>query len=66
MLGLGGSGIRATMVVGQATRHAATHRPDVVLLMLGTNDALNEANAAATVPNELLSIMRSFDAVSRT
>jgi lysophospholipase L1-like esterase len=59
----GVSGIRATTVVGQATRHATTHRPDVVLLMLGTNDALNEANAADTVPNELLSIMRSFDAI---
>jgi lysophospholipase L1-like esterase len=59
----GVSGIRATTVVGQARSLAATHRPDVVLLMLGTNDALNEANAAATVPGELLAIMRGIDAV---
>ncbi len=31
--------------------------------MLGTNDALNEADAASTVRGELLSIMRSIDAV---
>lgn len=59
----GVSGIRATAVVEQAQGLAAQHRPDVVLLMLGTNDALNEANAASTVPGELLSIMRGIDAV---
>ena len=59
----GVSGIRATQVVGQAQALATSHRPDVVLLMLGTNDALNEANAASTVPGELLSIMRSIDGV---
>lgn len=59
----GVSGIRATTVVGQAGDLATTHRPDVVLLMLGTNDALNEADAANTVPGELLAIMRSIDAV---
>jgi lysophospholipase L1-like esterase len=60
----GVSGIRATTVVGQATDLATSHRPDVVTLMLGTNDALREANAADTVPGELLSIMRSLDAVN--
>ena len=35
-------GIRSTEVVGLSTQLATTYRPDVVLLMLGTNDALNE------------------------
>ena len=60
---VGVSGIRATQVLDQVADHAARFRPDVTLLMLGTNDALNEANAADTVPGELLAMMREIDAV---
>ena len=59
---LGVSGIRATTVISQAKGHASTYRPDVVLLMLGTNDALNEADAAATVPGDLMRIMQNLQA----
>ncbi|WP_246520574.1 putative Ig domain-containing protein [Microvirga arabica] len=56
------SGITATEVVGLATNIASTYRPNVVLLMLGTNDALRESNAADTVPGELLTIMQRIAA----
>ncbi len=60
----GVSGIRATTVLGQAAGIGRAHRPDLVLLMLGTNDALNEGDAAATVPGEILAIMRAIEAAS--
>jgi glucose/arabinose dehydrogenase/lysophospholipase L1-like esterase len=58
----GVSGITSTQVVGLSTQIANTHQPDVVLLMLGTNDALRETNAANTVPGELLQIMQNIAA----
>jgi lysophospholipase L1-like esterase len=58
----GVSGITSTEVVGLSTQIANTHQPDVVLLMLGTNDALRESNAADTVPGELLQIMQNIAA----
>ena len=58
----GVSGITSSEVVGLSTQIANTHQPDVVLLMLGTNDALRESNAADTVPGELLQIMQNIAA----
>ena len=60
----GVSGITATEVATFAGDLAGETRPDVVLLMLGTNDALREGDAAQTVPGELLSIMRSIASVA--
>ncbi len=56
----GVSGITSTEVVGLSTQLATTYRPDVVLLMLGTNDALRESDAASTVPGEILKIMQNI------
>lgn len=60
----GVSGITATEVAGLAQDLAQQTQPDVVLLMLGSNDALREGDAAQTVPGELLSIMRSIVSVT--
>jgi lysophospholipase L1-like esterase len=46
-------------VAGALQRHA----PETVLLMIGTNDVLREANAAATVPNEIVGIINQIHAV---
>lgn len=56
------SGITSTEVVELSTQIASTYRPDIVLLMLGTNDAVRENNAAETVPGELLTIMQKLAA----
>ena len=56
----GVGGIKAATVVGQADDLAGAYRPDVVLLMLGTNDLKFAQNAATTVPGYLMSIMQSF------
>ena len=60
----GVSGITATEVATFAGDLARETLPDVVLLMLGTNDAMREDDAAQTVPGELLSIMRSIASIA--
>lgn len=57
----GVGGIRATTVAADAENIGKRHHPDVVLMMLGTNDALNEADAASTVPADLLAIMHAIE-----
>ncbi|MGE0700093.1 MAG: GDSL-type esterase/lipase family protein, partial [Hyphomicrobiaceae bacterium] len=59
----GVSGITVTEVVGQALAIANAQHPDVVLMMLGTND-LGEVDAATSVPADMLSIMQSFASVN--
>ncbi len=56
----GVSGIEATQVVPLAAGHAQQYQPDVVLLMLGTNDALRENDAADTAPGDILSIVQNL------
>ncbi|MGE0700807.1 MAG: GDSL-type esterase/lipase family protein [Hyphomicrobiaceae bacterium] len=59
----GVSGITVTEVAGQALAIANAQHPDVVLMMLGTND-LGEVDAATSVPADMLSIMQSFASVN--
>jgi lysophospholipase L1-like esterase len=47
-------------LVGAMQRNA----PDVVLLMIGTNDVLRETNAASTVPGEIVSIVNKIHSVN--
>jgi Ca2+-binding RTX toxin-like protein len=57
----GVSGIHATTVARDAEALGQKFSPDVVLMMLGTNDVLTESGAAGTVPGELLAIMHSIE-----
>jgi serralysin len=59
----GVGGIKASVVKTLAEDHARAHHPDVVLLMLGTNDIKFSAAATRTVPEDLLSIMQSIEKV---
>lgn len=58
----GVSGIQAGAVAPIAGNIAVQLQPDVVLLLLGTNEALRLANAATVVPEYLASIMRDLSA----
>ena len=60
----GVSGRTATELNSLVSGITSTHNPDVVLLMIGTNDVLREANAASTVPGEIVSIVNRIHAVS--
>ena len=59
----GVGGIKAKVVKTLAEDHARAHHPDVVLLMLGTNDIKFSSAATRTVPEDLLSIMQSIEKV---
>lgn len=59
----GVSGRTATELDSLASGIANQFRPEVVLLMIGTNDVLREPSAASTVPNEIVSIINKFHAV---
>jgi len=58
----GVSGIQAGAVAPLAGNIAVQLQPDVVLLLLGTNEALRLANAATLVPQYLADIMRDLNA----
>jgi lysophospholipase L1-like esterase len=60
----GVSGRTATELDGVVSGIIGTQNPDVVLLMIGTNDVLREANAASTVPGEIVSIVNKIHAAS--
>jgi len=62
----GVGGIRASEVAPDAFELATATAPDVVLLKLGTNEALRDADAATTVPPSILSILRDIDAAMPT
>ena len=57
----GTGGITATTVNNQIDTIVANNPNDIVLLMLGTNDALQDSNPAGSVPGELLSIMQELE-----
>ena len=58
----GQSGIKAIEVAPAATSIAQASRPDIVLLKLGTNDALRDADAGTAVPAAILAIIRDLHA----
>jgi lysophospholipase L1-like esterase len=58
----GVSGIQAGAVAPIAGDIAVQLQPDVVLLLLGTNEALRLANAATVVPGYLADILRDLSA----
>jgi len=56
------SGIRATEVAAAAGDIAVRMRPDIALILLGTNDALRDGNAASVVPAALAGIIADIHA----
>ena len=61
----GVSGRTATELDSLVSGIASSFRPEVVLLMIGTNDVLRETNAASTVPLEIVSIVNKIHAVDQ-
>ena len=61
----GVSGRTATELDGVVSGIANTYRPEVVLLLIGTNDVLREPNAASTVPTEIVSIVNKIHSVDQ-
>ncbi len=59
----GKGGIKAIEVAPNATAIAEAHDPDIVLLKLGTNDVLRDANADDVVPDTILDIIEDIAAV---
>ncbi len=60
----GVSGIQAVQVAQISDEIAGRTRPDVALVMLGTNDVLRFANSVDTVPQALLQIFQDLEAQS--
>ncbi len=60
----GVSGIQAVQVAQISDEIAERTRPDVALVMLGTNDVLRFANSVDTVPQALLQIFQDLEAQS--
>jgi len=57
----GTSGITATTINSQIGTIAVNNPADFALVMLGTNDVLQETDPQATVPGELLNILQTLD-----
>ena len=61
----GVSGRTATELDVASATQSSREQPDVVLLMIGTNDVLRETNAAPTVPLEIVSIVNKIHSVDQ-
>ncbi|MEO1196954.1 MAG: GDSL-type esterase/lipase family protein [Pseudomonadota bacterium] len=60
----GTGGITAATINGQINSIASNNPAEFALVMLGTNDALQESNPEATVPGDLLNIAQTLDAAN--
>lgn len=60
----GQGGITATTVNNNITTIASANPADFALVMLGTNDVLQETNPQSSVPGELLNILQELDAAN--